>query len=712
MTTYLITAPDGRKFKVTGSGTKEDALAQVQKAQAPSGPDFSEANMPGTRHLSDLITGPRDQSRPELQQALDAKALEAANPSWIGPLAQGLTLGFGDEMLGGIGGMITAARGQGFQKGYDALSGAVRRGTEAERQLHPIRSAALEIAGSLPAAAVPVGKVAQGASLLARVGQGAKAGALLGGVYGAGASEGGLGNRAAGAATGAVAGGVTGGAVPVAASAVRAVASPFVDAVAARVNPAGQAMRKVVQRVEGSGRTVDSIANRIARAQAQGQNLSVADAGGRGVQTLARTVANTPGPGADRIAAQTNISAMGQGERLKRMVNVAFNAPEGAYEMAKATVMDARSKAAAPFYKIAYNTPVPYTFDLEKLLQTPAGRAGLAAAKRNTANRREPWAQWFINVADDGSIIDARRVPDTRALDEVKRVLDNMVEATKRPADGSPFGKALNTPESIAIKSVRDDLLNFLKENNRPYAKALQVAGDNIRADLALEFGRNALSTDPRIIARRMGVATAYGRDTVFDEGERELARMGLAEAIRGKIDNAGLTHNALLKFFGNREQIARIRPFFKTPQEFSDFRSAIINEARKRKTLDFVRSNSTTARQLADLQEAGQMGEAINLGVDIAKRGPIDATISALARGVRRLGGLTPEVADNIAKILMTADPGKVRGIVGKIKLLEASRINSAERNARIRAVLTNLLAGQEGRTLAPRQSGPLAVQ
>lgn len=700
MATYLITSPDGRKFRVSGNGTKEEALAQVQATvAAPAGPDFSTTN-----------AGPSQ--RPDLQAALDKKASDAGPGSWIDPLAQGMTLGFGDEMLGGIGGLITAARGLGFSKGYNALTKSSRAALEAERRRNPVGSVALEIAGSLPAALAPIGKIAQGASLLPRMWQGAKAGAALGGVYGAGTAEGGLENRAAGLAGGMTAGGLTGGAFPLAAAGVKAVAAPFVGAVSARVNPSAAALSKVVQRIEGSGRTVGSVANRIARAQAQGQNLSVADAGGRGVQTLARTVANTPGPGADRIATTTNLSAMGQGERLKRFVNAAFSAPEGAYQMAKSTVMDARSKAAAPYYKIAYKTPVPYTFDLEQLLQTPAGKAGLAAAKKNTANRREPWAQWFLNIADDGSIIDARRVPDTRALDEVKRVLDNMVEAAKRPADGSPFAKALNTPESIAVQSVRDDLRNFLTTNNKPYAKALQVAGDNIRADQALEFGRNALNTDPRIIARRMGDATAYGRDTVFDQGERELARMGLAEAIRGKIDNAGMTHNALLKFFGNREQIARIRPFFKTPQEFANFRAAVLNEARKRKTLDFVRGNSTTARQLADLQEANDIASTVEVAHNAVMWGPGAAALQALQKGIRRLGGLTPQVADNIAKTLMTADPTKVRGILGQIKLIEASRVSTAERNSRIASVLTKLLAAREGGSLGQQLSVPQGGQ
>lgn len=490
----------------------------------------------------------------------------------------------------------------------------------------------------------------------------------------------------------------------------KAVAKPFSDATYARINPAGAAVQKVAERIVGSGQTIDQVANRIERAATQGQTLNIADAGGRGVQTLARTVANTPGKGADRIAARTNLTAAAQGDRLKRAVSDAFNAPEGAYQAAKATVMDARSSAAKPYYDLAYATPVPFTFHLEELLNTPAGRAGLAAAKQNSLNRREPWAQWFANVADDGSIIDIKRVPDTRALDEVKRALDPMVEAAKQAADGSPFAKAKATPKSIAIQSVRDDLNKFLKKENPHYAKAQQVGLDNIQADEALEFGRDALNTDSRVIAQRMGSPAAYGRDRVLNDGQRELARVGLAEAIRDKIDKAGMTHNGLLKFFSTKEQVARIRPFFETPQEFSRFRAQMLNEARKRKTLDMVRGNSTTARQLADLQDAGQMSDTVSVIAQAATGGPVAAALSVLQRGLRRLGGLTPKVADEMSKLLLAQNPDTVRGILAQMRQIEESRATGTVKAVRVMRLLTDSLrvGVQTERSLQGQETRP----
>ncbi len=651
-------------------------------------------------------------SRPDLKSALDVAAANR-NPrgAAIDPALQGLTLGFSDELVGLIGGVSNAMHGKSFGEGYSKYSDAARANLENYHKRHPWLSTAAEVAGSLPTALVPMGTAARGATLLAKMGWGALAGAGVGGLYGAGAADDGVANRLVGAGAGAGTGALLGATVPAVTTAAKVVGKPIIDAALARFKPGAYAAQKIAERAAPRG-GVDAIANRIERAAQAGQNMSVVDVGGRGVQRLARTLANAPGGAGDRIAAKNNISAMAQGDRLKRAVSDVFDAPEGAYQAAKATVMDARSNAAKPFYDEAYATPIPYTFDLEKVLQTPAGKAGLAAAKQNSANRREPWAQWFASVDDAGNIIDKRRVPDTRALDEVQRVIRRMTEEAKAPADGSPFAKAKATPKSDAIGSVHRDLLNIMDEHNPAFAKARSVGMDNIQADEALEFGRNALNTDSRVIAQRMGDAGAYGRDRVLSDGQKELARIGLAEAIRDKIDKAGMTHDALRKFFATTEQRARLRPFFSSQKDYFDFSRQMINEARKRKAIDMVRGNSTTAAQLADMADADQMGHVAQAGSEIAKGNFVKAGTQLLVRGIRRLGGLTPEVANRMATMLTTSDPMTVRAIIGTLKQIEASTQNATFRKARIRAFLTEMVAGQAGHLLAPQSNGQMVAQ
>jgi len=689
--------------KLVSAMSDDELKAAYQARQQPS--------IPRAQQFTAAFS-PSPAGSPDLSGALNVAAANR-NPrgSIADPMMQGLTLGFSDEIGGLIGGVQNALKGQSFGQGYEGEKDQIRSDLANYQTRHPWLSTAGEIAGSLPSAMLPLGVAAKGAGLAAKIGRGALAGAGYGATYGAGEADDGVTNRLAGAAAGATSGATIGAALPMAGAAARFVGKPIADFIVARTNPAGFAAQKLADRLAPRG-GVDQAANRIANAGDVGQTMSLADVGGRDVQKLARTVANVPGAGGDRIATKINLSAMAQGDRLNRMVGDAFQAPEGAYQAAKATVMDARSNAAAPFYAKANATPMPYTFDLENLLQTPAGKGALAAAKQNSANRREPWAQWFASVDDQGNILDKRRVPDTRALDEVQRVLKGMAEEAKAPADGSPFGKPMATPKSMAIGSVHQDLLKFMDKNNPAYAKARSIALDNIQADEALEFGRNALNTDSRVNAQRMGAPTAYGRDRVLTDGQKEIARFGLADAIRDKIDKSGMTNNALLKFFSTREQVARIRPFFKSQDDFANFRKKIFNEARKRNAINAVRGNSTTASQLADMHDANQLGEVAQIGHQAVMWGPVAAGLGALQRGIHRLGGLTPPVTDHISRMLMTADPATVRGILGTIKKIETRQANKQVRNAQIRNFLTELSAGQAGRAFAPQSNDAMAVQ
>lgn len=618
--------------------------------------------------------------------------------SILDPIMQGATLGFSDEIMGGLGGVISTAAGQGFEPGYQKLRDATRQSLDVYRQRNPGKALAGEVAGSLATAAIPVGgAVAEGANLGARILNGIKTGALFGGIYGAGSADGGVADRAAGATEGAIAGGMTGAVLPMAAAGARFIGKPVINAARARINPEGFAASKVAERLASQNRTADQAAGRIDKAAQSGQYMTLADVGGRDVQDLARTAVNVPGPARNRITTKVNIAQMTQGDRLKTAIRGLFADPN-AYEATKDGIIAARASAAKPFYDAAYRQPVPFTRDLEGLLQTPAGKAALAAAKTNTANRREPWAQWFASIDQQGNLMDLRRVPDTRALDEVKRALDQMVEAAKAPADGSPFARARATPQSIAIQSVRDDLLKFLDANNPAYAKARSVALDNIQADSALEFGRNALNTDPRVVARQMAK---------YNDGQREMARIGAAEALRGKIDKAGYTHNAILRIFNSRQQINGLKALFGDPQAFGKFHSFVFNEARRSQTRSAVMGNSTTARQLLDARDAGELADVAEVAHNTAMWGVIPASLSALQKAVRRLGGLTPDVADNIGKLLMTSDPAKVRGILQTIRKIEASKATRAQQASAIRGALTRFLASAETGALTAQQAG-----
>lgn len=684
--------------------------------EVQSGGKTYEVDAPDQASAMKALQPLMEQGKQALGQQQPANPMQGQG-SMLDSAINGLTAGWGDEAAGLLGGAADwlglgpeGSKGT-FSGGYDRVTSNIRNSMKDYQDRHPYLAAGAEIAGSLPTMLIPGGAAMKGASLPAKVAGGIAAGAAYGGLYGAGNASDGLSNRIAGAAEGAAMGGATGGILPVVGRAVKVAGKPVVDAVFARTNAPGYAATKVADRLADAGLSTQEAADRITRAGANGQSMSLMDVGGDGIRRLGRTIVNTNGPGGTRLSTQANLGAMAQGDRVKAAISEVLANPNADYQAAKNGIMDARSSAAKPLYDLAYKQPVPYTRELEDLLKTPAGKAALASAKQNTANRREPWQQWFASIDDDGNILDMRRVPDTRALDEVKRVLDRMVEDAKAPADGSPFAKARATPKSIAIQSVRDDLVDFLRTNNTTYARASDKALSNIQADEAIEFGRNALSMDPRIVARRMGQPSA-GRDRVLTDGQKELARIGVAEALRDKIDNAGFTHNALLKFFSTREQIARIRPFFRSEQDWRWFRQAMFNEARKRKSYNALTGNSTTAKQLADMQEAGQLGEMAGAAVQAARGGVVSAALSVLQSSLRRLSGLTPRTADEMAKLIASRDPDTVSDVIAKLQQIETARASRGQKLGAVRDLLTKVIATQAGAGAGRQPTGALGVQ
>ena len=174
--------------------TPEDVgLGQPQAQQQPAG-----------GALAELGLAPDDVGQPAAPQQEQLGIIESGAQG----AAQGLTLGFADELYGIGAGLIP-----GGQNREEATKTARARLARA----NPAAALAGELAGSL---VIPGGVARTGASLGARALRGAVAGTVTGGIGGAGRAEGSLEERAPAAATGAALGGTLGGAAAAAAPAV------------------------------------------------------------------------------------------------------------------------------------------------------------------------------------------------------------------------------------------------------------------------------------------------------------------------------------------------------------------------------------------------------------------------------------------------------------------------------------------------------------
>jgi hypothetical protein len=210
--------------------------------------------------------------------------------------AQGLTLGFGDEIEAGIRHPFNSANRS------ETLS-ELQGGIKAYQAARPGESMAYELGGAVAPALLsfgstaPASAAAVGARLLPRMMQGGGGGARLlrgtaagggaGATYAVGTGEGGATNRLARAPSGAL-GGAVGGAVGTAAlGAVSSLTSKLVDIARQRLGAGGtRAVTAELQRLATeSGESVDEIVNALSTGRIMAENSTLADA----VRALART---------------------------------------------------------------------------------------------------------------------------------------------------------------------------------------------------------------------------------------------------------------------------------------------------------------------------------------------------------------------------------------------------------------------------------------
>lgn len=503
----------------------------------------------------------------------------------------------------------------------------------------------------------------------ARVGEAAAEGSIYGGLTGAGEARGSIDDQLGDVAKGAAIGGVLGGGLAGASQLSGALGSGLRSAIKGARDPEGYAAQKVVQAIQRDGSTVaDTL-----KVGDSSPDTMLADMGGENVRRLLRASGNVSGPAANDIA-----EAMGErlsGQRGRMMDAVSKNlAPGNAVsrnlgpgDMYHATLDEIaatyRTKAD-PLYKAAYAKPVDYTtFELDRLMPRIPKQAWGDANKLMQIEGYKP-KQLIANIEDDGSVT-LNRVPDMRQWDYVKRGLDSMIAA--EDGKGAMGG---TTPVGRALSSLKNEILQVLDKQNPQYAGARRFSSDMIGLKKAADLGTEIL---------QMPKGDAVRAFSALSQAEKNVARIGLAKTLKDKI-LAGSDGSDRVKAVWNEKTREILKETF-DQKAFRNFARFMESEKIKMTTLAAARGNSTTAQQLASLLDAGDSA-AIDTIKEMAKGNLWGATLSAVARWARKMGGLNENSAASMAKILTTQKAG-----IDKIKpkLLNAE---SAMQNASNRAV------------------------
>lgn len=616
--------------------------------------------------LSPEMTQPIDVAREKRVQDR-ANTLFEARKGALGAATEGAFRGAGVNMFDNIANALFATG----EAGVSALTGGefnpVERFGEMQdaeklamsklREANPVAMASGEVLGGLATAGKLSGAPAMGVSaptrgavqsfmqpstggLLAQAGKGAAQGAATGAAYALGDGE--------DPTTAAGFGAAIGAAIPVVGRGLQIAGQTAKNAVAPYINPERFAAGKVVQRLGLDNMTPDQVGNRLAR----NPGLNVADVAGENTKGLVRTAVNVPGPARTRVTSQMNIRQMGQGDRVGREVAAAFGDPAAFQSTLDDTVNTIKTQAS-PLYQKAFK-------------EAPA--VDVSGVVQAIDDRIMPGVNKIVspadNLADDSVTAAIARLRSRFLTGTNQRVglqdlhlqkmdLDGMIEKAKRAGEATKVR---------ALVQVKNELLKAMDAASPDYKTARGIFAGEMEVQNALDAGLSYATNPASLTARDIAK---------MSKAERDAFRIGVARGLREVIDKSPDGADVVKRIFGSRSKRAALEPLFDNVTDRARFQNAMIREARATKTRQAVIGNSTTARQQADMEDAGI---ALGTALDVGTGGIAGAIKNLIARAGARIGGVTPEVADQIARLTMTRNPGDLQRAVGILRARGAS--------------------------------------
>jgi hypothetical protein len=540
------------------------------------------------------------------------------------------------------------------------------------------------VAGTIPLAlAAGASLPATGASMLARTITGMGAGAALGGSEGAisGALDARPGERVKGAVQGGVLGTGLGLGLGAAAPLVGQAAKPVVKRLMGQANSIAKSMGISKNSAEILSAGLGSDVRGAAKIRMAGEDGMLADAGPGAVQMLDTAIQSGGASSAQtavfKRAAQANA-------RMTSALNMMLGKPSGLKELARG-IADTTRGARKAAYDAAYASPIDYAAPtgraIESVLERVPPRTVRAAVAEANDIMREAGIrnkQIVAKIADDGSV-SFGTMPDVLQLDMLKRGLGAVAKA-----EVDQFGRL--TAAGVRAQRLARDLRDAVGTAVPGYRTAVDLGGDKIAQDGALDMGRRMLSS-------------ATTREDVADavRGATAAERKAMGEGLRAQIDETMSNVKAALTN-ANMDAREAARAVKDLSSRAAYQKMAILLGEAKARTL---------------YREIGRAADSLGLAANVVSnsktftRGQMDARVGAalepgpvgramagepvgaVKRAIQWFTGRTPEalmaskegVYSEIAKVL-TGPRGRdaEKLLVDLLKFKEAGQITDAQ--------------------------------
>lgn len=392
-------------------------------------------------------------------------------------------------------------------------------------------------------------------------------------------------------------------AVKVGAKAVNAVADRFAPA-------ADQAMVK-------AGNVLQSRAPDAVSVPAPEDGQLPFEAWGGGGKSLARAVANVPGPGQDIAEAALGARRAGAPDRMLAATQDALGGDGGEFHAVR-NMLDATRKAqAAPLYQAAEQTPinaVDYQTHLQPLLETDIGRKAVASAEKIAKAQEiltgKP-SGWTSNIINNGQV-EPVTAPNAQTLDYIAQGWDEALKPYQ-----NQFGKLEGlSPEGRTMVQLRQEFVKRLGDLVPANAEARAAwSGPTSMMD-AMQRGRAAVGSrlDPELISANNETLTS---------DQIQAQRLGVARGVSDQL-RGGNPQRIMRAISQDQVLQDRLRAAFADDNAFNAFMGAAKGEAAQQQSYNGILSGSRTTPLREDItaaNDAGGEGDALDKALNIAKR-------------------------------------------------------------------------------------------
>ncbi len=603
---------------------------------------------------------------PELLNTLEPSQFESA---WRG-FGDTISLGFGDEIAGVIGGVESVVKGDegGFSGGYNQTVENVRGQNQQAQQANPLTYMGGQVAGGVAQGFAPVGAALRGATMVGKVGRGMAAGGVQGAAYGAGSGET-PSDRLQGAVNEGAKGVAIGGALPIAGRAV------------------GAAWRGTRNLVSNRGIKNDLGVGSGAASRVIGAAKDDFESGTMKRPTTGDMVLNT-------------------GEALKADAEAIASFPGAPRAITQKAVREQRAGVSPRLNKAINDSLGPdrgrvVTQNIEKMNRRAAGQLFQTAKRSSMVHDMQPVAAQLQALQQRGIVQGGvlNRIASLPAvknggpassseLHDLRMLLDDILN--KKIGDTS-----LQANAARAVGNLRDIVDAELKRvpGWREADKGWSIA---VGAEKALEDGRNLFSAGKTAMAPDELIALKKSTDPRVWESAVQGARDDVSRMLGTARNDAGTVYRELTQKDWNREKLGILFG----ERQADRLVSYLEREAARQGTQADLVSSTQTARRLQAAKKYPNPGAKEERYANTSQRTVAGTAIEYGAKAIDKLLGGALEaranaISSDAAKLLTATGADRTRIVNALQNAVKRHGVNSAK-GKKAEEFITKLIGGQ----------------